>query len=214
MGTHNYTPWSYLPHFQNTVSTPAGYCPLAVTLILSVYYRELSDVDGDGCLDAAEFALAMHLVQHYMQGVSLPPSLPFPLVQCHEVVLRPHLPVASWEHVMKCKKVFEAFHKDLVKGVLSGESPYTVRGKHQGVQPGGRNIRGSNQGAETPGDPTRGPNQGAETPGGNREGINHFEMMQVTLCTISSPRQTSRRTSYVMCGESVCSSLRPITCTH
>ncbi len=63
----------------------------------------------------------MHLVQRYLQGFSLPPTLPVPLANCYHVSLKPHLPVATEKHVLKCKKVFEAFHKDLAKGVLAGE---------------------------------------------------------------------------------------------
>ena len=86
------------------------------------HHRDLADIDRDGSLDAAEFSIAMHLVQRYLQGFPLPASLPPPLLHCYHVALRPHLPIANEEHVLKCKKVFEAFHKDLAKGVLSGES--------------------------------------------------------------------------------------------
>ena len=91
-------------------------------------FRDLSDVDADGCLDAAEFSLAMHLIQYYLRGCPLPTSLPPPLLQCYQVALKPHLPPATKEHVLKCKKVFEAFHKDLVKGVLNGKGVWRVRG--------------------------------------------------------------------------------------
>lgn len=84
--------------------------------------RELSDINRDGCLDAAEFAVAMHLVQRYLQGFSLPPTLPLPLADCYHVSLKPHLPTATEKHVFKCKRVFEGFHQDLVRGILSGKT--------------------------------------------------------------------------------------------
>ena len=122
---------------------------------------------------------------------------------------------------MKCKKVFEAFHKDLVKGVLSGESP---GGQEQHLQQGGRSSRGPGQ-EQQGGRSSRGAgrsSRGAGAAGGQEqqggltsltrgqeqqggwdttEGLNHFEMLQVTLCIISSPRQTSPKTSYDTCGK-------------
>ena len=103
---------------------------MLATLSLSIFFlnlkmkypRELSDINQDGCLDAAEFAVAMHLVQRYLQGFSLPPTLPLPLEDCYHVSLKPHLPAATQKHVLKCKRIFEAFNQDLARGALSGKT--------------------------------------------------------------------------------------------
>ena len=41
---------------------------------------DLSDIDGDGSLDLAEFTVAMHLCQACKSGDALPESLPAELV--------------------------------------------------------------------------------------------------------------------------------------
>ena len=40
----------------------------------------LSDIDRDGCLDADEFAVAMHLARESTNGKQLPASLPRELI--------------------------------------------------------------------------------------------------------------------------------------
>ena len=40
----------------------------------------LSDIDKDGCLDADEFAVAMHLARDSTNGKQLPANLPYELI--------------------------------------------------------------------------------------------------------------------------------------
>jgi len=80
----------------------------------------LSDLDCDGCLDGAEFCVAMCLIHHWLSGAHLPTSLPPPLFTFYHQAKWPRLPPASEEHVLKCKKVFEVFQKNVKSGKMIG----------------------------------------------------------------------------------------------
>ncbi len=80
-------------------------------------------MDGDGRLNEAEFAVAMHLIQQTLKGHAPPPlphPLPAPLLACVQQAVRPQLPIAEEAHVQKCKSAFGAFLQNVGKGVLGG----------------------------------------------------------------------------------------------
>lgn len=83
---------------------------------------KLADVDKDGRLNAAEFCVAMHLLQRTLKGVPPPPTLPAPLTTCVKLALNPQLPVADEKHMQKCRSAFGAFHENIGKGVLGGDA--------------------------------------------------------------------------------------------
>ena len=83
--------------------------------------RKLSDIDQDGALNAAEFFVAMTLIQHSLTGSALPLSLPSQLHTIVQKSVNPQLPVADESHLVKCKKAFKAFQSNIGVGVLGGE---------------------------------------------------------------------------------------------
>ena len=86
--------------------------------------RKQSDIDQDGCLNSAEFPLAMYLIQQSLRGIPLPLYLPQQLHSVYAQVVNPQLPVATDAHLGKCKKAFEAFRQNIGKGVLGGKVEY------------------------------------------------------------------------------------------
>ena len=82
---------------------------------------QLADTDKDGRLNAAEFSVAMHLVDLALKGVPPPPSLPPPLRSCVEGVVRGRLPAMDDDHVIKCQSAFLAFKSDIATGTLGSE---------------------------------------------------------------------------------------------
>ena len=65
--------------------------------------------------------MAMCLVHRCLSGTHLPMSLPQPLISLYHDVKWPHLPSANEEHVLKCRKVFEVFQKNVRTGNMIGE---------------------------------------------------------------------------------------------
>ena len=98
---------------------------------------QLADVDRDGKLNAAEFAIAMNFVQHALKGTSPPLTLPSSLLTCVHHVMHPQLPVIEDKHVTKCQTAFTAFKADLVQGVLGSEEGEREKGR-EGGREGGR----------------------------------------------------------------------------
>lgn len=86
-----------------------------------IFSRRLSDMNEDGQLDAAEFCVAMHLIQRALKGLAIPQLLPTALLACIQLAVNPQLPVADNKHLKKCRSAFSAFHANIGKGVLGGE---------------------------------------------------------------------------------------------
>ncbi len=85
-------------------------------------HRRLSDLDQDGCLNAAEFAVAMHLIRVVLRDhTPLPATCPAPIQGLVKQSLYPQLPVATQAHLDKCRKAFGAFFENVGHGVLGGQ---------------------------------------------------------------------------------------------
>ena len=82
----------------------------------------LSDVDLDGQLSAAEFTVAMHLIHATMKGRLLPPTLPQALVNFLDSVTHPKLPPPADNHLQKCRSAFVSFQTNNGRGVLGAEA--------------------------------------------------------------------------------------------
>ena len=95
-------------------------------------------MDRDGCLDAAEFSIAMHLVHLALEGTYPPPTLPPPLAHCVEMVTEPKLPEMEDKHVIKCQTAFIAFKADIATGTLGSEEG----GREEEREGGGREEGG------------------------------------------------------------------------
>lgn len=91
------------------------------SIVSFVNHRKLSDLDCNGRLDGVEFCIAMCLIHHWLSGAHLPTSLPPPLITFYHQVMWPRLPTVSEEHVLKCRKVFEVFQKNVQSGKMIGK---------------------------------------------------------------------------------------------
>ena len=59
-------------------SARTPHCTLAIDTHL--FFRPQADLDGNGCLDADEFAVAMHLARESSNGRPVPTTLPANLI--------------------------------------------------------------------------------------------------------------------------------------
>ena len=87
---------------------------------LSQIWR-LSDRDGDGKLNPAEFSVAMCLLRGVLEGAELPSELAPPLCEALGQFLEGQLPAMEERHVVKCKTAFTAFKTCIVTGKLACE---------------------------------------------------------------------------------------------
>lgn len=94
---------------------------------------QVADVDGDGCLNAVEFSVAMHLVYLALEGIQPPLTLPPPLAECVEVVTRARLPPVEDKHVLKCQTAFIAFKADIAHGTLGSKRRREGRKSKRGM---------------------------------------------------------------------------------
>ncbi len=94
----------------------------SLTNYFSPVYRRLSDLDQDGCLNAAEFAVAMHLIRVVLRDhTPLPATCPAPIQGLVKQCMYPQLPVATQAHLDKCRKAFGAFFENVGHGVMGGQ---------------------------------------------------------------------------------------------
>ncbi|XP_003385913.1 PREDICTED: epidermal growth factor receptor substrate 15 homolog [Amphimedon queenslandica] len=92
--------------------------------VLSNIWR-LSDINEDGMLDAAEFAVALHLTQTCLAGSPLPPSLPPDLLSLIQKVTNPngYISPSKNNQVLKCQSAFLSFCENVNnKGYLTAEA--------------------------------------------------------------------------------------------
>ena len=83
------------------------------------HYRNLSDVDRDGFLNAAEFCVAMHLTKQYFDGTPLPKTLPLPLKLYAKQAIK--LPVSNESQKDRCLEIFEQSKNYVHEGILEGK---------------------------------------------------------------------------------------------
>ena len=91
---------------------------------MSIVYRKLADIDEDGQLNAAEFAVALHLTQLALDGLLPPTSLPSSLRSLILKVLAPqeYIPTAKTNQIEKCQSAFLSFCENVSNtGYLSGK---------------------------------------------------------------------------------------------
>lgn len=81
--------------------------------------RNLSDVDRDGFLNAAEFCVAMHLIKQHFDGISLPMTLPQPLKLYAKQAIK--LPVSNESQKDRCIEIFERCKNYVHEGILEGK---------------------------------------------------------------------------------------------
>lgn len=91
---------------------------------MSIVYRKLADIDEDGQLNPAEFAVALHLTQLALDGLLPPTSLPSSLRSLILKVLAPqeYIPTAKTNQIEKCQSAFLSFCENVSNtGYLSGK---------------------------------------------------------------------------------------------
>jgi hypothetical protein len=77
--------------------------------------RSLCDVDEDGQLNQAEFAIALHMTRLVMEGASLPSSLPSSLSEVVHKSVNPDDSIsrAKTNQVLKCQSAFLSFCENI-----------------------------------------------------------------------------------------------------
>lgn len=91
-------------------------------LTLSTKIRNLSDVNKDGFLNAAEFCVAMQLTKQYLDGTPLPKTLPLPLKLYAKQAIK--LPVANDSQKDRCVEIFERCKNHVHEGILQGKGDF------------------------------------------------------------------------------------------
>ena len=95
-----------------------------MSFIIPFSFRQLSDVNVDGMLDTAEFAVALHLTQLCLSDATLlPPSLPPELKTLIHKVTHPveYIHPSKNNQVLKCQSAFLSFCENVDgNGYLTG----------------------------------------------------------------------------------------------
>ena len=93
-------------------------------IIDQTYNRNLSDVNRDGFLNAAEFCVAMHLTKQYFNGTPLPTTLPLPLKLYAKQAIK--LPVSNDSQKDRCLEIFERCKDHVHEGILEGIGSFFI----------------------------------------------------------------------------------------
>ena len=103
------------------------------------------DIPHDNMLDAAEFAVAMHLLRGYLRGLRLPPVLPPALrLPALEEICPPAISVRELLAYSQLFEVLDTTHLSFIDGQYRKKSSFlywnTVLGKRVGLQNGALGV--------------------------------------------------------------------------